>query len=32
MSVLTHLIAMMIGGTVGVLSMAFIVVGSDNDE
>lgn len=32
MSVLTHLIAMMIGGTVGVLSMAFIVAGDDKND
>lgn len=31
MSIITHLIAAVIGGTVGVLAMALLVVGSDGE-
>ena len=31
MSVLTHVIAAMVGGTVGVMAMAVLIVGGDSD-
>lgn len=32
MNIITHLIAAVIGGTVGIVAMALLVVGSDGDE